>query len=261
MVLPFPRFEMDRPPDDGVPRRLRNYPAGERSCEEQAPRRGRVPALRHEARSVPEEAALVRRLAAGDVTALTAIVQWLWEPLAAYAYRIVGDEDTARDIAQEACIRLWESRKRPPASLRPYLFRITRNLALDHSKTRRTRERLLRHYGPTHAQRPAAPDELLERERVIDRVERAIQDLPERRREVFVLAYLRGLSYAEIAEVMRISPKTVQNHMTAALTELRTALRPLLDEERQGKTPSPLEGTAVNGTRDLTHPGRKKTDL
>jgi RNA polymerase sigma-70 factor (ECF subfamily) len=181
-----------------------------------------------------EEAALVQRLAAGDLTALTAIAEWLWEPLAAYAYRIVGDEDIARDIAQEACVRLWEGRGRtPPARLRPYLFRITRNLALDHSKTHRTRERLLRRYGLDHGRRPAAPDEVLERGRVEDEVQSAIQNLPERRREVFVLAYLRGLSYAEIAEVMNISPKTVQNHMTAALTELRTVLRPLIEERRE----------------------------
>lgn len=234
MVLSSPRFEMDRPHDDDLPCGPRGRTAGEWGPEQRAQRRGPVPPSSHEARAAPEEAALVRRLASGDVTALTAIAEWLWEPLAAYAYRIVGDEDIARDIAQEACVRLWEGRGRtPPTSLRPYLFRITRNLALDHSKTRRTRERLLRRYGMDHAWRPAAPDEEFERGHVMDEIQSAIQDLPERRREVFVLAYLRGLSYAEIAEVMSISPKTVQNHMTAALTELRTVLRPLIEERRK----------------------------
>jgi RNA polymerase sigma-70 factor (ECF subfamily) len=234
MILSSPRFEMDRPPDDDLPCGQRGRAAGEWGPEQQAQRRGLGPPSSHEARAAPEEGALVRRLAAGDVTALTAIAEWLWEPLAAYAYRIVGDEDIARDIAQEACVRLWEGRgKTPPTSLRPYLFRIARNLALDHSKTRRTRERLLRRYGLDHAWRPAAPDEVLERGHVMDEIQSAIQALPERRREVFVLAYLRGLSYAEIAEVMSISPKTVQNHMTAALTELRTVLRPLIEERRK----------------------------
>lgn len=206
---------------------------GGRRPEPQAGPDPRVRVLSCEAAPAREEAVLVRRLAAGDVSALTAIAQWFWEPLAAYAYRIVGDQDAARDIAQEACVRLWEGRGRtPPASLRPYLFCITRNLALDHVKTRRTRRRLLLRHGPDRARPPARPDEVFERERVTDRVQRAIQDLPERRREVFVLAYLRGLSYAEIGEVMGISPKTVQNHMTAALTELRTSLRPLIEERR-----------------------------
>jgi RNA polymerase sigma-70 factor, ECF subfamily len=78
-----------------------------------------------------DEHELVRRLAAGDETALTQVAQWLWRSLAAFAYRIVEDRDVAADIAQEALVRLWEGRK-PARSLRGYLFHITRNLALDH---------------------------------------------------------------------------------------------------------------------------------
>jgi RNA polymerase sigma factor (sigma-70 family) len=185
---------------------------------------------RREALAPTEEAELVRRLASGEHAALTAITEWLWEPLAAYAYRLVEDRDAALDIAQEACVRLWERRRQSPRCLRAYLFRITRNLALDHLKTRRTRRRLLRGQEPGRVTRPARPDEVLECDRVSAEVQRAIQRLPERRREVFTLTYLRGLSYAQVGEVMEISPKTVQNQMTAALAQLRTELRPLLDE-------------------------------
>jgi RNA polymerase sigma-70 factor, ECF subfamily len=182
-----------------------------------------------------DEAELAGRLLAGDPTALTAITEWLWEPLAAYAYRIVEDVDSARDIAQEACVRLWEGRgQASPRSVRPYLFRIVRNLALDQLKTRRTRRRLLGQHDPGRLRRPARPDEVLESDRIAATVQRAIQALPDRRREVFVLTYLRGLSYAEVGEVLGISPKTVQNQMTSALAQLRTVLRPLLDEYAPG---------------------------
>jgi RNA polymerase sigma-70 factor, ECF subfamily len=179
------------------------------------------------------ETELLHGLAAGDRDALTAIANWLWEPLAAYAYRIVQDRDAAMDIAQEACLRLWERRRDDlPRSLRPYLFRITRNLALDHVKTKRTRRRLLHGNQPEGTRRPAWPDEVMERERVSAQVQHAIQELPDRRREVFTLAYLRGMRYSEVAEVMGISPKTVQNQMTAALSQLRQTLRPVLEEQR-----------------------------
>jgi RNA polymerase sigma-70 factor (ECF subfamily) len=203
--------------------------------------RARLPADAYSSPEIPlrdspppvDEAELVRRLAAGDVTAVTTITRWLWEPLAAYAYRIVADQDVAADIAQEACVRLWQSRGRtPPSSLRPYLFRITRNLAFDYLKTRRTRFRLLSREQHGRVTRTAAPDEVLEHERVSASVQRAIQELPQRRREVFALAYLQGLSYAEVGDIMGISPKTVQNQMTAALAQLRKTLRPLIDERR-----------------------------
>jgi RNA polymerase sigma-70 factor, ECF subfamily len=188
-----------------------------------------------------DEAELTRRLAAGDPAALTAITEWLWEPLAAYAYRIVEDRDVARDIAQEACVRLWERRGvDAPRSVRPYLFRVVRNLALDHLKTGRSRRRVLKRQDPSRQRRPARPDEELERSLVAARVQECIHDLPDRRREVFVLAYLRGLSYAEIGEVLGISPKTVQNQMTSALAQLRTTLRPLIDE--RSASDRPFEG-------------------
>lgn len=181
-----------------------------------------------------DEAELARRLTAGDAAALTAITDSLWEQLAAYAFRIVEDRDAAMDIAQEAYVRLWQGRGHGvPRSLRAYLYRVTRNLALDHVKTIRGRRRLLERHDAS-ASSPAEPDEVLENERTSQCVQHAIRALPERRREVFVLAYLRGLKYAEVAEVMGISAKTVQNHMTAALAQLRHDLRPLLDERRAG---------------------------
>lgn len=186
-------------------------------------------------RTAGDDAELGRKLAAGDPAALTAIARRYWEPLAAYAYRLVEDRDGAMDIAQEACIRLWDRRGHDsPRCLRAYLFRTTRNLALDHLKTKRTRRRLLRRHAPERTNGPARPDEVLDQDRTAAEVHRAIRDLPERRREVFTLAYLGGLTYAEIGEVMGISPKTVQNQMTAALAQLRAALRPLLDERAGG---------------------------
>lgn len=192
-----------------------------------------------EARPPADERALVRRLAAGDEAALAAITDWLWTPLAGFAYRLVEDRDVATDLAQEALVRLWEGRARVrPRSLRGFLFRVTRNLALDHLKSRRTRERLLRARESGYAAAPAEPDEVLEREHLSERVERAIRALPERRREVFSLTYLQGFSYAEVGEIMGISPKTVHNQMSAALSQLRETLRPLI-AERQANPSGP----------------------
>lgn len=181
--------------------------------------------------SPADEADLARALAAGDADALTAVAQWLWEPLAAYAFRILEDRDAAMDVAQDACLRLWNRRGRDaPRSIRAYLFRVARNLALDQLKTGDTRRRLLGRHDPDRNRRPARPDEVLRGDRITDEVQRAIQALPERRREVFALGYLQGLTYAEVGEVLGISPKTVQNHMSAALAQLRDTLRPLLDD-------------------------------
>lgn len=176
------------------------------------------------------EVELLRRLRAGDRDALTAISHWMWDSLAAYAFRLLEDRDAACDVAQEALLRLWESRNSPLRSLRPFLYRVTRNLAFDQLRARRKRGLLLQTIPPV-ARQPVRPDELLEEDRRAHVVNTAIQALPRRRREVFVLAYLRGLTYAEIAEIMKISPKTVQHQMSAALMELRRSLRPLIEQD------------------------------
>jgi RNA polymerase sigma-70 factor (ECF subfamily) len=179
-----------------------------------------------------DEDDLAMRLSEGDPEALEQLIRRFWEPLASYAYRLVGDRDAAMDIAQETCVRVWENRHRkPPRSLRAYLFRITRNQALDQRKTSQRRGRLIR-LRNVYGSQSATPEELLERERVAEQVELAIAALPERRREVFVLAYLKGLSYREVGEVMGTSPKTVQNQMSAALSQLREVLLPLIRERR-----------------------------
>ena len=71
---------------------------------------------------------------------------------------------------------------------------------------------------------PAQPDELLEETLLQEEVAAAIADLPERRREVFVLARFHGLSYQEIADVLGVSQQTVANQMSSALSQLRELL-------------------------------------
>lgn len=179
------------------------------------------------------EADLALRLSESDPDALNHLVNWLWKPLVSYAYRLVNDRDVAMDIAQEACVRIWRNRRRAmPNALRAYVFRVVRNLALDHLKTQRTRSDLLRQHGVPTQSRPVTPEEALERAGVFEQVEDAIQSLPLRRREVFVLAYLKGLSYTEVADVLGIAPKTVHNQMSAALAELRKRLGSLIGEPR-----------------------------
>jgi RNA polymerase sigma-70 factor (ECF subfamily) len=71
----------------------------------------------------------------------------------------------------------------------------------------------------------------------------AVSRLPERRREVFRLAREEGLSYQEIADILGLSTQTVANHMSLALADLRTALRPHI-------APGPPAPAPAQGKRD-----------
>ena len=176
---------------------------------------------------------LMDRLLVGDPAAFDQVIQRYWIPLTGYASRILDDEEAAKDVVQSVLVRLWEKRADlKPGSLRGYLLRLTRNSAFDELKRRRVRRRSALAIGLDGAlSRPApTPAELVDESELNATVDRAIQALPPRRREVFTLVYLRGLSYHEVGEILGISFKTVGNQMTAALAELRAALKPVLSE-------------------------------
>jgi RNA polymerase sigma-70 factor (ECF subfamily) len=142
---------------------------------------------------------------------------------------MLGDRDAGKDVAQSAFIRLWQRRAEwRPGSVRAYLIRLARNLCLDDARKNDVRTRL------SHAVRDAlspvwpTPADSLDEEELRLAVDQAIQALPPRRREVFILAYLQGLSYHDIAEVLGVSPSTVSNQLVAAVKELRERCRSLV---------------------------------
>ncbi len=168
-------------------------------------------------------------VAAGDTRALNALLEAFWTPLTNYASRLLNDVDAADDVVLDVFVRIWVRRREwNGSSVRGLLFSLTRNAALDELRRRGSRARLARANVGGGLPAPRTPAELLEGDETSAFVNRAIQQLPRRRREVFDLVYLRGLSYQDVAEIMGISVKTVGNHMTAALRHLRNTLQPLV---------------------------------
>jgi len=218
----------DEPTHGHLPERLWedrpvDGPAGRAAGASRWPRRGHSGGVDEDARDAADAAAL----RAGDSAAYEIIVRRYWPVLCAYADRVLGDVDEGCDVAQEVLVRLWERRAELTdlRSLRAFLLRLTRNLAID-----ALRRRHVRNSSRRGAERiPAAPpDELAEERQLVELVERAIQALPPRRREVFTLVHLQHLSHHDAASVMGVSVQTVANHMSAALADLRRALEPVV---------------------------------
>lgn len=173
---------------------------------------------------------LLARLGAGDQTALDALLERYWAPLFRYGWRITGSRDTAADLAQGAFCRLWERRAswRRSGSVRGLLFRIVRNDRVSRRRRRRARERAHQGFIELYVERDDRPS-AAERAELRAALDDAVDRLPARRREVFLLRLVDGLSYAEIADAMGIRRQTVANQLSRALGELRDRLGSLLD--------------------------------
>jgi RNA polymerase sigma-70 factor (family 1) len=171
--------------------------------------------------------AAMARLRRNDPDALDELIQLHWSEVIRYALSFVECRDIAEDLSQTAFVGLWEQRNdwQERGSTLAFLLRVVRNQALNRRRHLKVRAQAERHVvSAPVSRRPVRPDERLAEREAARVLENAIRQLPERRREVFRLARFQNLSYRQISEVMEISPQTVANQMSQALSELREAL-------------------------------------
>lgn len=175
---------------------------------------------------LPDEQSWARRVRGGEVAALEEAFRAYYARLCSFVRHQVGSAETAEEIVQDVFLRVWEHRTRldPTGSLRALLYRAARNAALNHIKHREIERRW-------QAQVQSAPPPLAEgaeaqarEHELASAIERAVASLPERCRLVFLLSREQGLSYAEIAQTLAISIKTVETQMGRALKALRASL-------------------------------------
>lgn len=134
-------------------------------------------------------------------------------------------QEVAEDLIQQAFLTLWEKRADidTSRSLRAFLFTVAYNRMLNHQRDlrREVTDRALPetpHSGHSPEEEAITADAM--------RVMRTrLETMPEKRRAVFELIYLQELSHREAAEILEVSTKTIENHMTIALKELREALK------------------------------------
>ena len=190
-----------------------------------------------------EEAGLIARAARGDREAFESLVRSRQERVFWTAFQVVGDEEDARDVAQQVFIRLWKvlPRYRPRWRFDSWLYRITVNLAIDSYRRRQSRPEVPQPEGleaePTAE--PGAAGETLPQAEIQRIFLRLARRLSGQQRAVFVLKEMNGLDTREIAKVMELSESTVRNHLHQARKVLRRGLEALYPEYLPGGNAGP----------------------
>jgi RNA polymerase sigma-70 factor (ECF subfamily) len=173
-----------------------------------------------------KEDSLIELSRLGDRKAFGVLVSHHYDGVIQVVYRMCGEAQVAEDAAQEAFIRAWLklSAFQKQASFRNWLYRIAINAALD----------VLRRKSAAHIDdeetallvdpAPGPEASLLAKEQV-ERVQNAIQALPEAARAVVVLREYGGLSYQEISGVLDIPIGTVMSRLNYAREKLRKTLQ------------------------------------
>jgi len=150
--------------------------------------------------------------------------------LCEYIRHIVGLPHVAEELAQDAFVSLWERHTRAPVQMAiSYLYTTARNRAYSYLRHRRVARSAAREMAADASERR---DETLTVEvhahEPAEAVQRAIDELPERCRLIFLMSRREGLSYSEIAHALDVAVSTVETQISRALKHLRTRLGPYL---------------------------------
>ncbi len=163
-------------------------------------------------------------LAALDEAGFVALYTAYYPELLRYAERFLGDDTRAQDAVQEAFLRLWKRKAMidPERSVRALLYKAVRNLVFNHKRDTLLHQTLL--YTMDPAQSNPDPEALAGTTLIGEKINGWVRELPDRRREAFELSRFHGLRHDEIASIMGVATKTVENHILLALKFLRDKL-------------------------------------
>ena len=185
---------------------------------------------------------LVTRARGGDQHALGELARRCHGRIHRWALVATGDPDDADDVAQEVLVRLGRHLERfeGRSSITTWLYRVTRNEATSVHRRRGAAQRaVVAVRGDTVAEETSPSARwiaTMETAELMELVTAFFRELPQRQREVFDLTELQGISPADVAEMLEMSPATVRAHLFRARRTLRTkilASHPALVEDRQ----------------------------
>jgi len=195
-----------------------------------------------------EDAALVARAKRGDRDAFRALVERHERKAYAVALGMVKQPDDARDIVQEAFLKVWRSLGafEGQSAFYTWLYRIVANLCIDHLRKGKAQVE----YDDTrvHEEDQVAGDEnilpqtaglhpgrALESKELGEALERALETLSPNHRAVLLMREVEGLSYREMAQSMGVSEGTIMSRLFHARKKMQSALVEFVKEEERKK--------------------------
>ena len=173
---------------------------------------------------------LVRQIQSGDDAGFDELMRRYKRPILSFVFRMLGNAEDAADVAQDVFVRVYQNLDacRSDAKFSTWLFAMARNAAIDRLRWRARHPTESMESAPEIAMPSGTAEDVNTRE-IGRQIAAAVDKLPEDQRTALVLSEYQGMSYAEIAGVMRCSEKSVESRLYRAKQTLREALRCLLD--------------------------------
>ena len=170
------------------------------------------------------EQQLLERMRDSNHAAFKELFYRYYQELCCYAEWHVRSRECAEELVSDLFVRLWENRASLAiTNIRSYLYQSTKNRALNYLRKQVPATEPIEHYNDIRQPDGDSPYQQLLLKESHKTMNRLIDDLPERRKIIFLMSRIDGLSYREIASLLKISVRTVEDQMLKAVKTLRSA--------------------------------------
>jgi RNA polymerase sigma-70 factor, ECF subfamily len=193
----------------------------------------------------PDDLTLVNRCKEGDQQAFRLLVKRYERKVYAVAFGMLKDREDALDVSQEAFVKVhrYLGDFKGDSSFYTWLYRITRNLAVDRIRSRRGEtvgfdenvgqdEAELGEAGFLSTQLGTNPQKSALRRELAEKMNAALQQIPEKHREILVLREVEGMSYEDLSQVLEIPKGTVMSRLFHARAKMQKLLEEYLGGDR-----------------------------
>jgi RNA polymerase sigma-70 factor, ECF subfamily len=174
------------------------------------------------------DAEAVQRMADGDMSAYRFLFDHHFSDLCNFLLIYLHSKELSEEIALEIFTFIWEKRKtlQIKATFKSFLFSSAKNRAISLYRKEQKMMFTSIDFGQTVFRDDSSSQQLMENNELREIINTAINKLPEKSKQIYLLAWEENLSHKEIAEQLGITPKTVENHVGIALRKLRESLNP-----------------------------------
>lgn len=195
----------------------------------------------------PDDLTLVRRCRQGDQAAFRALVERYQKKAFAQALGMLKDKDEAMDVAQEAFVKVYRylDHFKGDSSFYTWLYRIVANLCVDRMRRKssaqspdnvefdeKMNQEELATAGILSTKLGTNPQKAALRSELAEKIEKALGQIPEKHREILVLRELEGMSYEDLARVLKIPKGTVMSRLFHARAKMQSLLSEYLGKDQ-----------------------------
>jgi len=180
-----------------------------------------------------DDISLFKKIQTGNKESFDILFKKYYTPLCRYAVQFVKDNSIAEELVQDVFIYLWNQREEIniSKSIINYLYASTRYRAYTHFRKETNRKENEKIFSERIENDESAGNDENDFYEIAILINKAIEELPDKCREIFVLSREKNLTYKQISEELNISVKTVENQMGIAFKKLRSSL----SEKLKGK--------------------------